>query len=106
MLSRWEEIPRQRRGSRSVAKRLANRTWYAKGVALGKLGRPKDELDCYERALGLNANFPEAWLNKAISLGNARRFREARECFEKAQQLGYPDAAQGVAYCRRALAEE
>ena len=81
-------------------------TWYGKGVALGKLGRPEDELACYEKALALNASFPEAWFNKAISLGNARRFREALECFEKAQQLGYPDAAQGVAYCQRVIAEE
>ena len=81
-------------------------TWYAKGVALGKLGRPEDELACYEKALALNSSFPEAWFNKAISLGNARRFREALECFEKAQQLGYPDAAQGVAYCQRAIAED
>ena len=81
-------------------------TWYSKGVALGKLGRLDEELASYDQALTINSQFPEAWFNKAITLGNARRFQEALECFVKAQQLGYPDAEQGIRYCQNALAEE
>lgn len=81
-------------------------TWYSKGVALGKLGRVQEELDSYDQALRLNSNFPEAWFNKAITLGNARRYREALECFVKAQQLGYPDAEQGIRHCQQQLQDE
>lgn len=81
-------------------------TWYSKGVALGKLGRPEEELASYDQALKINPGFPEAWFNKAITLGNARRFREALECFVKAQELGYPDAEQGIRYCQQALADQ
>jgi tetratricopeptide (TPR) repeat protein len=77
--------------------------WSNKGVALADLGRPAEALTCYQRALEINPRFGDAWFNKGAVLHNAGRFQEALACLERAQQLGHPQAAEGIAACRRKL---
>jgi len=47
-----------------------------------------------------------AWLAKETILMAGDKFREALARFVEAQQLGYPDAEQGIRYCQQSLAND
>jgi len=78
--------------------------WNNKGAVLEVLGRPEEALICFDCALALNPRHTLAWSNKGVVLFNKfRRYREALACFEEAEKLGYLQAAQAIAQCRRIL---
>jgi len=77
--------------------------WSNRGNPLLRLGRPAEALACYERALEINPCLARAWFYKGAVLANAGRFQEGLACLEQAQRLGDPQAAEGIAVCRREL---
>ena len=55
-----------------------------KGLALSKLGKYPEAIECYEKALAIDGNYSIALNNKGDALFKLGRYPEAIECFEKA----------------------
>lgn len=53
------------------------RNWHNKGVILGELGKYKEEIKAYDKALKFNNNSIDSWINKGIALMDLKRFDEA-----------------------------
>lgn len=74
--------------------------WSIHGVALGELGRHKEALASYEKAVELGPEHAEAWAIRGGGLMELGRYEEALVSYEKAVELRPGDAwtwaAQGV----------
>ncbi|MGE5634650.1 MAG: tetratricopeptide repeat protein, partial [Deltaproteobacteria bacterium] len=44
-------------------------------------------IQCYDKALEIDANYADAWYNKGSSLGNLLKHNEAIQCFDKAIEI-------------------
>ena len=55
-----------------------------KGAALSNLGRNKEALTYFDKALDILPNFDAAWLNKGVVLTKLGRDEEALKCYAKA----------------------
>jgi tetratricopeptide (TPR) repeat protein len=64
-------------------------------MALGKLGKHREGIECYDKALEIDPKDSDAWNNKGTALGKLGRYNEAIECFDKALEIdpmhGYID---------------
>lgn len=84
--------------------------WFNKGVALAKLGKYEEAIECYDKVIELNPNYAPAWYNKGVALAKLGRYEEAIECYKKAVELNpdYVDAwfNMGVAYAKLGKYEE
>ena len=40
--------------------------WVNKGIALAKLGRPREAIEAYNKAVALNPNDADAWFNRGL----------------------------------------
>jgi len=58
--------------------------WNNKGGALDNLGRHREAIECYDKALDINPGYADAWYNKGLALYDLGRRGEAIECFDKA----------------------
>ncbi|MCD6387429.1 MAG: tetratricopeptide repeat protein, partial [Methanophagales archaeon] len=58
--------------------------WNNKGVALSKLRRYEEAIECFNRALKINQNDAEAWNNKGNVLDELGKYEEAVELKGKA----------------------
>jgi tetratricopeptide (TPR) repeat protein len=58
-----------------------------KGVALERLQRDPEALECYDLALRADPNLTMAYLHKGGLYNRLERFSEAMECYEKALKL-------------------
>ncbi|MEW6621427.1 MAG: tetratricopeptide repeat protein, partial [bacterium] len=61
--------------------------YYNQGVALCKLRRYNEAVECFDKAINLNPAFQQAWYNKAIALQNLGKREQANKCFKEAQRL-------------------
>jgi tetratricopeptide (TPR) repeat protein len=78
--------------------------WLQKGLALMALGRAEQAVQSFDRALQLAPKLEQAWYYKAAALVNAfGRYGDALPYFQQAQRLGFAQAAEGVALCRKML---
>jgi len=76
-----EEVPEQ--GSQQLeAWEILN-----KGTALNNLGRVKEALVCFDKALEILPRFDAAWLDKGVVLAKLGRMKEALECYERALEI-------------------
>ncbi|NQS79219.1 MAG: tetratricopeptide repeat protein, partial [Methanoculleus bourgensis] len=66
--------------------------WCRKGRAYGERGQYDRAIECYDRALKLNANAANAWYHKGRVLNTACRYLEAAECFDQGIRID-PDCA-------------
>ena len=57
--------------------------WNNKGNTLARMGRYREALDCYNRAIDLNPAYKDAWMNKGYVLIKLDRCTEAKECAEQ-----------------------
>ena len=58
-----------------------------KGTALNNLGRAKEALVCFDKALEILPRFDAAWLDKGVALAKLGREKEAVECYRKALEI-------------------
>ncbi len=65
--------------------------WYNKGVTLGKLGRTKEALDAYEKAIQGNLDFADSWYNKGAVLSDLGRTKKALAAFNRVIELDPDD---------------
>lgn len=74
-----------------------------KGAALFETGRYEEALACFDRALEINPRDGYAWQNKGAALVKSGHLLEALDCFKEAHKLGFPHAAQAIAWCQQML---
>ncbi len=55
-----------------------------KGMALERLGKLDEAIDCYDRAIALDNSMTMAYLNKGGVFNRLERYGEALQCYEKA----------------------
>ncbi|MFQ5863073.1 MAG: tetratricopeptide repeat protein, partial [Candidatus Brocadiales bacterium] len=66
--------------------------WNNKGVALGKLDKHQESLDCFDKALEIDPKHAPAWYNKGVALGKLGRYQGALDSFNKALEIDTKDA--------------
>jgi tetratricopeptide (TPR) repeat protein len=76
-----EEVPEQ------GAQQLEAWEILNKGTALNNLGRVKEALACFDKALEILPRFDAAWLDKGVALTRLGRTSEAIECYERALEI-------------------
>jgi tetratricopeptide (TPR) repeat protein len=76
-----EEVPEQ------GAQQLEAWEILNKGTALNNLGRVKEALVCFDKALEILPRFDAAWLDKGVALTKLGRTKEAIECYERALEI-------------------
>lgn len=59
----------------------------ALGLACARTGRLAEAVGCYERALGIRADFAPAWFNRGWALERLGEVGQAAECYRKATEL-------------------
>lgn len=66
--------------------------WSNKGLALGKLGKWEQGLDCFEQALTIEPDHALAWCHKGAALVELGKLEQGLDCFERALTIE-PDYA-------------
>ncbi|NLA38882.1 MAG: tetratricopeptide repeat protein, partial [Methanomicrobiales archaeon] len=61
--------------------------WNNKGLALRKLGRYDEAIQCYDRALEIDPKNAKAWSSKSYALWNLGRNAEAIQCSDRALEI-------------------
>ena len=61
--------------------------WNNKGVALSRLGRYQEAIQCYDEALEIDPRHVNAWANKGAALSRLGRHAEALQCYDKALEI-------------------
>jgi tetratricopeptide (TPR) repeat protein len=57
--------------------------WIRKGKALGKLGKNKDALDCFEKALRINPELADAYFLQGVAFYQLKSFKKAKASWQK-----------------------
>jgi tetratricopeptide (TPR) repeat protein len=66
--------------------------WYNKGSALINLGKYEEAIECFNRAIRIDANHADAWSNKGIALRNLGKYNEAIDSYNKAIEIDHNNA--------------
>jgi tetratricopeptide (TPR) repeat protein len=73
--------------------------WYSKGCMLFNLGKYKEgveyfnkAIECYNKIIEINPEDANAWNNKGLALYNLEKYKEAIECYDKAIEVNPEDA--------------
>eukprot|EP01122_Echinamoeba_exundans_P007717 TRINITY_DN2432_c0_g1_i1.p1 TRINITY_DN2432_c0_g1~~TRINITY_DN2432_c0_g1_i1.p1 ORF type:complete len:626 (+),score=116.91 TRINITY_DN2432_c0_g1_i1:440-2317(+) len=76
--------------------------WNKKGLIYRKAGKLVESVECYDKALEIDASNAAAWSNKARALDEMNMLPEAMKCYKKALQINPNSAStwnnQGYAY--------
>lgn len=67
-------------------------SWFNRGVALEKMGKSEQAIECFDKALEENPNDSWAWFNKGVSLHRLGLLGEALYCYDKALSFNPNDA--------------
>jgi tetratricopeptide (TPR) repeat protein len=106
----YETLMGQPASKPAAGKQLDAITLSNKGASLGNLGRNKEAVDCYDRAIALEPGFAGAYNNKGASLVRLGRNEEAIDCYDRAIALesGYAEAYtnKGISLCKLGRYEE
>ena len=57
--------------------------WLTKGLELDDIGKSREAIECYDKALEINPKHSDAWYNKAQLLEDNGKFNEAIQCYYK-----------------------
>ena len=63
------------------------RAWYQKGIAFFKEKNYEDALKCYDKALEIQHDYPEALYDKGLTLNILERYQEAVKCFDEVVKM-------------------
>ena len=63
-------------------------TWYNKGLALARLGKYEEAVECYDKALEINTNAPGLWYNRACSNVKRGNIENGLEDLKTAIKIG------------------
>lgn len=76
-------------------------SWFYLGLINAKMDRPKKAISCYDMALGINGEFPNALNNKGVCLIELGYLEKAKECFIKVLEIKPNDeyALKGLDVC-------
>ncbi len=66
-------------------------TWFNRGVALEKMSRSEQAVECFDKALEENPNDSWAWFNKGVSLHRIGSLGEALFCYDQALEMSPND---------------
>ncbi len=66
-------------------------TWFNRGVALEKMGKSDQAVECFDKALVENPNDSWAWFNKGVSLHRLGSLGEALYCYDRALEYNPND---------------
>lgn len=81
-----------------------------KGTSLSNLGRTKEALACFDKALEILPRFDAAWLNKGVMLFKDGRTQEALKCYDQAIEINPNSPAawynRGIAYQKNEKLED
>ena len=47
----------------------------------------KEAIECYDKALEIDAKKASAWYNKGLAFGNLGKYEQAIECYDKALEI-------------------
>ncbi len=72
-------------------KRPIDDTWFNRGVALEKMSKSDQAVECFDKALEENPNDSWAWFNKGVSLHRLGSLGEALYCYDRALDLSPKD---------------
>ena len=61
--------------------------WNAKGVALGKLGKHKEAIECFDNEIKINPDYVKAWNNKGDAFYELGNYDDAEICYDEANRL-------------------
>lgn len=80
-------------------------TWLNRGVALEKMGKSEDAVECFDKALQEDPKDAWAWFNKGVSLHRLGMVAEALRCYEKALEIkpDDPDALSNKGIALRSI---
>ena len=67
-------------------------SWFNRGVALEKMGKSEQAVECFDNALEENPNDSWAWFNKGVSLHRLGLLGEALLSYDKSLELNPNDA--------------
>jgi len=87
LISVYEELTGKVAPHPAVGKELDAASWNNKGWNLYNLGRYKEAISCYERALELRPDLEQAWNNKGIALGELGQVKAELQCYDQAIRL-------------------
>jgi len=82
----------QRERAISGAREETMLSWYEKGRKELEVGRFKEAIACFDRALAINPNVPEVWRDKGAALGRCGAAAEAVACYTKSLELDPRDS--------------
>ena len=60
---------------------------YGPRVALARMDRFQEGLECYDRALAIDATSKGPWVNKGFALTNIGALEEAARCADRAAKI-------------------
>ena len=66
-------------------------SWFNRGVALEKMGKSEQAVECFDNALEENPNDSWAWFNKGVSLHRLGLLGEALYCYDHSLELNPDD---------------
>jgi tetratricopeptide (TPR) repeat protein len=79
---------------------VSAKAWYNKGLALDSLDRYEQAIECFDKAIQIDANNLVLFKNKGTALHYLGRYGESVACFDKAIQI---DAHDGDAWSGKGL---
>lgn len=77
--------------------------WFNKSYALGSLRRWESPIQAVNTAISLRPNDANAWCMKGAWLEELTRYEEAIGAFKRGEELGQPEARQGILNCLRKM---
>lgn len=77
-----------------IKEQYSSEFWYEKGYSLDNMGRYKEALIAYDKAIEIRSDYIYAWINKGVDLNKLGRNNEAIKTFNKAIEVNadYLDA--------------
>jgi tetratricopeptide (TPR) repeat protein len=52
------------------------------------LGKHKQAIECYDKAIQIDPKYAVPWYNKGIALDKLEKKKDAKECYKRAKELG------------------